>query len=200
MAFGRVSGVGALAMLFCSGCASQADAAGYPLLDEGCREYATLGADTVALPDHMTLNVFQDESYVWLCASLPPESYGAADIVIDAPGLDAPRNLHISAQLGEWPAEGEGGGPETAESDQWWRVSGWSAIPFRFNGYQGEGDERRAKFIPSEARELQLSKAHFGRGVWNLRLEFNLVRLPNGDLGTVTFPEETAVSFDVEVK
>ncbi|WP_428406914.1 hypothetical protein [Hyphococcus sp.] len=199
MAFRTGSIVSGLTLFSCFGCAEQSGA-GYPLLDGACGEYADLGAQTVSLPQDMTLFVFQDQSYVWLCATLPTESFGAVDLVIDAPGLDGPRNLHVSAQLGEWLAADEDGAPETAESDRWWQVSGWSANPVRFNGYQGEGDAHRAKFIPSEAREFQLSKAHFGSGPWDLKFEFGLIKLPNGDYGTVTFPEDTASSFIIQAE
>ena len=181
------------------GCAEQRDG-GYPLLDGACGEYADLGAEAVSLPQGMTLFVFQDQRYVWLCATLPPESLGPVDLVIDAPGLDAPRNLHVSAQLGEWLAGDEDGAPDTAESDRWWQVAGWSAIPVRFNGYQGEGDAHRAKFIPSEAREFQLSKTHFGRGSWSLSFEFGLIKSPDSGFQSVTFPGDTASPFIIEAE
>ncbi|MFC2950887.1 hypothetical protein ACFOOP_03050 [Marinicaulis aureus] len=199
MAFRIESVVSGLALFSCFGCAEQSDA-GYPLLDGACDEYADLGVQTVSFSQDMTLFVFQDQRYVWLCASLPPESFGAVDLVVDSPGLEAPRNLHVSAQLGEWAAEDEDGAPETAESDRWWQITGWSANAVRFNGYQGEGDTHRAKFIPSEAREFQLSKAHFGRGPWGLRFEFGLIKSPNGDFESVIFPEDAASPFIIEAE
>jgi len=202
MAVRTGSVVSGLALFSLFGCAEQAQPndAGYPLLDGACGEYADLGASSMTLPHDMTLSVFQDHNYVWLCTTLPPESFGTLDLVIDAPGIEAPRNLHVSAQLGEWLADDEGGAPETADSDLWWQISGWSAIPVHFNGYQGEGDALRARFIHSKGRELQLAKGHFGRGAWDLKFEFRMVRSSAGELETVIFPEDSASPFIIEAE
>jgi len=158
---------------------------GSPLMDGRCNEYATLAQEHHALAPQVDLHVFQDDDYVWLCYSLPPESHGTLDMYIDAPRLAQPLNLHVSAQLGEWPADGEG--PSGARSEQWWQVDGWWANTAHFNGSRGEGENRRPYFRPSEGRELQMSKEHFGRGEWRLQLDIQGLEVPGG---RIIFPED----------
>jgi hypothetical protein len=107
---------------------------------------------------------------VWMCFQMPDGSYGSVDLRIKGPGMDAAVNLHASAQLGEWRVDKPEDAPRDANSDKWWKVSGWWATTTRFNGMAGSGGPR---FLPGPGRELQIAKAKFGRGEWDIRIEIN---------------------------
>lgn len=141
---------------------------GYPLLDGRCDEYGALAAERHHVASGVDLFVFQDRDYVWLCYTLPADVFGALDLVLTAPGLAVPTNLHVSAQLGEWPAGDPAAAPKDPSSSQWWNQRGWSALPIPFNGMHPDG---KIKFRPTPGRELQLGKARFGRATWKLRLQ-----------------------------
>lgn len=190
---------GAVAAAGCTTAVHREAAPAYPLLDGRCNEYQGLGAAYEALPHDVTLFLFQDESYVWLCASLPPNSFGTADIVISAPALESPVNLHVSAQIGEWPANDPDAAPKTSESDLWWRVSGWYAVPVRMNGYVEDEAGRRARFIPSEGRELQLAKERFGRGEWRMNFTLRAVTKADGERTSISYPAEDDDHFSLIV-
>lgn len=159
-----------------------------PLLDGRCSEYAELGALSQDLDQGVRLWIYQNDDYVWMCMGLPELSYGTLDLALDAPKLDAPRALHVSAQLGEWPLDQPGQAPPTAESPLWWQVRGWTANTLRFNGMEAGENGPVARFLPSEARELQFSKARFGVGTWRFRFDLNVVKGGDGLWYTVQFP------------
>lgn len=150
----------------------------YPLLDGRCDEYAALGAARHAVVPGVDLFVFQDAHYVWLCYTLPADTFGALDLVLAAPTLAAPLNLHVSAQLGEWPAGDPAATPKDASSAAWWNQRGWSALPVPFNGTKPDG---AIQFRPTPGRELQLGKVRFGRGAWTLRLRIYGVGANGGE-------------------
>lgn len=102
--------------------------------------------------------------------------------------LAEPVNLHVSAQLGEWPASQES--PEGPSSTDWWQIDGWYGVPARFNGYQEGNNGRRARFLAMQGLELVIGKERFGIGDWSLR--FNLGGL--GDDGLLT--GEPRVTFE----
>jgi hypothetical protein len=147
-----------------------------PLLDGRCDEYAALAAERHRVTSTVDLFVLQDRDYVWLCYTLPPDTFGALDMVLAAPALAEPLNLHVSAQLGEWPAGQPA--PADASSSTWWNQRGWSAFPVPFNGTKPDGS---IKFRPTPGRELQLGKARFGRGRWTLRMQIYGVDAGGGD-------------------
>ncbi len=167
---------------------SGAQAASYPHFDGKCTEYKSLKASAYKLPHNVGMSIFQDENYVWICLDLPPESYGALDLSVDAPGLKEPMNLHVSAQLGEWPIAKPEEMPQTAESEKWGNVTGWYSNAVAFNGMNTSGENPRPKYKFSTGRELQISKAHFGRGTWELKLELGLVRDSEGKFQSLTYP------------
>jgi len=70
-----------------------------PLLDGDCGEYESLETSTYSMSPEVTLSIFQDASYLWLCYSLPPQSFGTLDLEVQAPGLQSSLNLHVSAPL-----------------------------------------------------------------------------------------------------
>ena len=72
--------------------AAQASAPAYPLLDGRCDEYQRIGSEVLAEDDTISVLLFQDDDYVWLCYALPEESYGTLDLRVDSPGLAEPIN------------------------------------------------------------------------------------------------------------
>ncbi len=162
----------------------------YPLLDGRCQEYAELGATQVPIAADSVLHIFQDEAYVWLCASLPPASYGTGNLWIESPGLAAPLNLHVSAQLGEWPADHSEAAPQDASSDRWWNNKGWASNIMAFGGLRSRGERKVPRFLPAQGSEFQLSKERFGRGQWQLRLSLSGVASAEGGLTTIHLPSQ----------
>ena len=98
-----------------------------------------------------------------------------------APGLAEPINIHVSAQLG-WR-------PSSDNSDRTWPIEGWWVNAVRFNGYEGEGAERRARFHPSPGREFQFAKWRFGRGDWRLQIDIHGIEMAGDPDGRISFPE-----------
>ena len=161
----------------------------YPLLDGVCDEYSQLESRVYELPHGVQLNLVQDADYVWLCYSLPPESYGTLDLRIETPALEDPLNLHVSAQLGEWRADHPDEAPVGPSSDIWWRIEGWSANSVRINGTRETPQGPRPHFLADVGRELQLSKSRFGRGEWRLRFEIRNVQVGGEDV-TILYPAQ----------
>jgi hypothetical protein len=159
-----------------------------PLLDGRCSEYAELGALSQDLEHGVRLWVYQNDDYVWMCLGLPELSFGTLDLALDAPKLDAPRALHVSAQLGEWPLDQPAQAPQSADSPLWWQLRGWTANTLRFNGMEAAENGPTARFLPSEARELQFAKARFGVGTWRFRFDLNTVKGADGLWHTIKFP------------
>lgn len=165
----------------------------YPLLDGACDEYPALAQAAYEVADHVMLYVFQDRDYVWLCYTLPENSFGMADLTLAAPALGEKINLHVSAQLGEWPADKPGAAPSGADSAQWWNHRGWSGTTVRFNGAKiGSGAAGKPvvdyNFRLSPARELQLSKQRFGRGEWRWHIDIRNVADGRGGQKSLRFP------------
>lgn len=160
-----------------------------PLVDGDCGEYAALGAAPVAMAPGVDLFAYQDPHHVWLCFTVPPGGFGILDLRIEAPALAEALNLHVSAQLGEWPADRPEAAPANALDERWWNVHGWTANPLRFRGVDRTEEAAQAQFESAPARELQLGKARFGRGEWRLGFSILAVR-PEGDgaFGDVEFP------------
>lgn len=186
----------ALALVLAAASASPA----YPLLDGACAEYEALGATAVRVDADVELMSFQDADYVWLCFQLPAGSYGTLDMQIKAPGMEAPLNLHVSAQLGEWRADRPNEAPKDANSDKWWKVSGWWANTLRFNGGVESKNGLQPKFLTGEGRELQISKAKFGRGDWDIRFEINDVAKSDGSFRSARFPARPDDTFTLRAK
>jgi len=175
--------------------ASETSRPAYPLLDGDCSEYATLAQAQHRVSDDVTLYVFQDRDYVWLCYTLPADSFGMADLTVAAPGLEKRLNLHVSAQLGEWPADEPDAAPATADSGQWWNHRGWSGTTVPFNGANAALDKAGKpkvdyNFRMTRARELQLSKQRFGRGEWRWHIDIRNVADGKGGQTSLRFPKE----------
>jgi len=161
-----------------------------PLVDGRCDEYVALGAQPEGLPLGVELSIHQDTHSVWLCYTVPPNSYGTLDLEITAPGLTETLNLHVSAQLGEWPLAQPELAPDKPESDRWWNQRGWYANPAWLNGRDRSGEQPRIRFVDAPARELQLTKARFGRGAWQLRFHINAIRDSEGKFQRIDWPAD----------
>ena len=159
-----------------------------PMVDGRCSEYAELGAATQTLEQNVQFWLYQDDDYLWLCLALPEMSYGALDLAVDAPRLDQPRALHVSAQLGEWPLASPEQAPQSPDSPLWWQIRGWTANTMRVNGSEQTEEGLKPRFLPDEAREIQFSKARFGSGDWRIRLDLNGIKGSDGLWHTVQYP------------
>jgi hypothetical protein len=179
--------------------AAQAGETAYPLLDGRCDEYQRVGAEVIAEDDTISVLLFQDADYVWLCYALPEESYGTLDLVVDSPGLADPINLHVSARLGEWRAGHRDEGTQESRSDRWWKIHGWWSNAARWNGMRETDEGPRPGFLKSEGRELQLSKARFGRGTWRLNFSIGAVRDADGEMKQIVLPPEENGRIVVEI-
>lgn len=172
--------------------ASQAEKApAYPLLDGRCGEYEVLEARGYRAAEGVTLWIFQDSGYMWLCVTLPDDSLGVVDLNVDAPSLTDALNLHVSAQLGEWRDGYPDEEPKSSTSPKWGHIEGWFAnvIPVRFER-PTEGGPVRHTFGSSTGREMQLAKNRFGRGRWRIRLKLSDVRGPDGEMQTLWYPPQ----------
>ncbi|AKS42554.1 hypothetical protein [Wenzhouxiangella marina] len=179
--------------------ATRIGAAQYPLLDGRCDEYRSIGAHVIAESDTISVLLFQDADYVWLCYTLPGDSYGTLDLEVDSPGLADPLNLHVSAQLGEWRVDHPEEVPQSAASDRWWKVHGWWSNVVSWNGTRETDDGPRQNFQPSEGRELQLSKARFGRGAWRLRFAIGSLRNADAEMTQIVLPPRESDPIVVEI-
>lgn len=159
-----------------------------PLVDGNCGEYKTLGSDSLKLDDQVTLYFYQDKHYLWMCYNYLEGSYGTLDLKLDTDQLVEPINLHVSGQLGEWPANDPEAAPKNPESDKWWNNIGWTANPIWINGMDKSGETPRYRFKNALAREMQLSKGRFGRGDWKFTLEIRSLKNPKGEYYNITFP------------
>ena len=167
----------------------QTAAALMPMMNGDCSEYSALKAETVKIDEQVSLNIYQDKDFVWLCYTYPEGSFGTLDLVIDTPKIEKAMNLHVSAQLGEWPADNPDASPDSADSDLWWAINGWMANNIWFNGYREVDGKQYAKWKNAPAREMQISKAHFGTGDWKLRFEIRSVKGSDGDMYNITYPD-----------
>jgi hypothetical protein len=159
-----------------------------PLVDGSCSEYASLKATRHAVSKDVDLHIYQDRHFVWLCYTYPEGSFATADLKLTSPALTFPINLHVSAQLGEWPVGRTEFEPKSAESDLWWNATGWTANPVWVNGMDRSGATPRYRFKNAKAREFQLSKQRFGRGTWSFSIEIRRINGPDGKPYDVTFP------------
>lgn len=159
-----------------------------PMVDGDCNEYAALGAHQQVVDESVTLSVYQDRHYVWICYTLPAHSFGLLDMRVEGDALPKPVNLHVSAQLGEWPADEPDAVPQDPDSDTWWRTHGWVANWQWFHGVDTSGATPRARFVFARGRELQLSRERFGDGPIHLVLDIARIRRADGSEYTLRIP------------
>ncbi|MCL1633318.1 hypothetical protein M2650_01475 [Luteimonas sp. SX5] len=192
---GKVTVLSLLLAAFAASAAERGGGPAYPLLDGECGEYPALAQSKHPVADDVVLYVFQDRDYVWLCYTLPANSFGMADLTVAAPALKKPLNLHVSAQLGEWPADEPNAAPAGPDSPRWWNHRGWSGTTVPFNGAKATLDETGKpevdyNFRMTRARELQLSKQRFGRGQWRWHIDIRNVADEKGGQMSLRFPKE----------
>ena len=175
----------------------------YPQFDGDCSEYEALESENYEMPHGVDLWVHRDNGYVWMCYTTPNDSFGTADIKLDAPSLDAPLNIHVSAQIGEWPHGDEEAAPKVANSDKWWNHQGWFSNAVYFNGEKEVDGEKQWNFKKSPGREFQFSKARFGAGTWRLIFDIRGIVDDEGESHSFIYPAqdgdtETPLIIDVE--
>ena len=161
-----------------------------PLVDGSIEDYLRLGVTPINLEKEVNLYFYQDQHYVWIAYDYLDGSFGTLDLVIESPNLNGPLNIHVSAQIGEWPVDSPELAPDNPESDRWWNHNGWYANEVWSNGTDRSGDTPRPKFKNGQARELQLSKERFGRGVWKIKMNIRAILDSNGNRSNHQFPKD----------
>jgi len=166
--------------------AAQGAVGAEPMLDGDCSDHK---AAVQAIPVRPGVDLFIRDTadHVWLCFTAPPESFATADVELQSPGLTTPLNLHASAQLGEWNSLDPSAAPERPTDERWWKISGWTGTTNRF---RPAGNGQRLEFFPAPARELQMSKARFGRGEWRIKLRIAGLKDGNGTRGEISWPAD----------
>jgi hypothetical protein len=162
-----------------------------PMMDGKCHEYQSLEeASATDIGAGVILYSFQDNDYVWFCYSKNKSSWGTLDLFIDTPKLEESLNLHVSAQLGEWPADKPELAPQEPNSDLWWEIDGWWANVVALNGMKEDNDgKKQINFKLAEGREIVLSKDRFGRGNWDFQFKINSI-LHEGERRTIYYPQQ----------
>lgn len=152
------------------------------LLDTRCGDVEWRGAARVPLAPGSELWSLEDPSTLYLCVTLPPESYGTMDLYVLAVGASAPVNLHASAQVGERTKAAEGW-PEWTFGNH----EGWYSPPVAVTGASVVDGRARMAFSNTAGREVAVLKSKFGPGPWRFMLE---VRALGADKqGSLRFPE-----------
>ena len=185
MRVGALCWILGLGIAACTAPVGQLD--GHPFLDGDCSEYPDLGADRLALADGVQMLAAQDSEAVYLCLPLTEGSFGMMEIEIDTPELVSPLNLHISAQLGEWPLGAPA--PDSPTSEVWWNTQGWFANTAAFNGMTEYDGVPGPRFKTAKGREVVLSKSRFGTGPWDLRFRVSGL-VVDGQNTSLTYPAD----------
>jgi len=160
-----------------------------PLVDGSIKEYSALGVEPISLMDDVNLYIYQNQHYVWIAFDYPENSFGTMDLKMVTPNVADTINLHVSAQLGEWFTKKGSPKPETSTSELWWNMNGWYANEVWVNGMDRSGETPQYNFKNASAREMQISKARFGKGIWNFKLDIRAIKLPDGTMGSTSFPK-----------
>jgi hypothetical protein len=159
------------------------------MLDNDCSEYSRLPATKIDAGKGIDLYIYEDAHYVWLCYTYPDNgSLGTLDMKLKTDALAAPLNLHVSAEIGEWPADRDDLAPKNPESDIWWNNKGWTGYPALLHGMDRSGPTPRYRFKNTQARELQLGKERFGKGNWQFALTIHNIKGEDGQAKAVRFP------------
>lgn len=158
-----------------------------PIVDGNCSDFPA-NSRKEKIADGVDLLIHQDKHFVWLCYGYSDGSFATTDIKLKSKAFPNGLNLHVSAQLGEWPVDKPELSPKTAESELWWSFSGWTANTVWINGMDRSGTTPRYKFKNAKAREIQIGKQRFGRGDWRFSMEVRAIRSPDGKNFDATFP------------
>jgi hypothetical protein len=140
------------------------------LLDGRCELPEYRGASRVDLGHGVEMLLIRSGWHLGLCVPLRPGSFGTTDLFLVTPRQAVPLNLHVSAQIGERRLEA-GRWPEWA----FWNHRMWAAPWVPFEGFDGEGAERRPRWGTGGAREMALDIRRFGEGRWLFRIEMRRV-------------------------
>ncbi len=181
-----------LILTFGTSCESKIEKAiVHPMVDGRNTEYAALNVTPIKLADAVNLYLYQNSAYVWISYDYPEGSFGTLDMAISTKKIKKTLNLHISAQLGEWPVGVDSLRPTTANSDLWWNHKGWIANNLWVNGIDTLSyDAPEFKIKNGEIREIQLSKARFGSGEWKIKLNINAIKTREGQFTSIKFPAD----------
>lgn len=155
-----------------------------PMLDGRCDDHIEI-AQTIAAGPDITLYLRPTRDHVWICFTAPEGSFATVDVEVETPALGKALNLHASAQLGEWDLSDPEAAPKTPTDERWWKISGWTGTTNRF---RPAADGQRLEFLPAAARELQISKARFGRGEWRIKLKIAGLKEGDGTRGRLSWP------------
>lgn len=151
------------------------------LLDTRCGDVEWQGAARVPVGTGSELLALEDEDALYLCVTLPPESYGTMDLYVHSQGSPAPVNLHASAQVGERTKVGETW-PEWTFGNH----DGWYSPPVAVTGATVVEGRARMTFTNAPGREVAIRKAKFGPGPWRFMIETRA--LGADKKGSLTFP------------
>lgn len=183
----------ALLTLIFLGCSNSKNK-GHPMVDGKKLEYKKLGIEPILIAENVHLYLFQNESYVWISYDFPKGSFGTLDMILESPKLESPINIHVSAQLGEWPINDPKKQPSSPTSNLWWDIKGWTANTLWVNGIDTISyNTPELKFKNGEIRELQLSKDRFGKGEWKLKLKINAIKDIDGDFFNFEYPNDESL-------
>jgi predicted alpha/beta superfamily hydrolase len=156
------------------------------LLDGRCDDAEWRGASRTAVTPTSDLLLQQTESHLYLCVTLPPDSYGTMDLYVSSPGQQWPVNLHASAQVGER-VRTASGWPDWEFGNQ----RGWYSPPVALSRTTVEDGRARLTFGTVAAREVAIQKAKFGNGPWRFLIQ---VRALGADkTGTLAYPAAASV-------
>ena len=161
-----------------------------PLVDGDIRDFIDLGVKPIKITDDVNLYIYQNLHYVWLGYSYPKDSYGTMDMELITPKIKDTLNLHVSAQIGEWPLNKPHLAPQKPESDKWWNMKGWIANEVWPNGMDKSGQTPRYQFKNGKARELQLSTKRFGKGIWKFKLNIRSIKGKKNKFYNTSFPSD----------
>jgi len=186
-----------LYMFSCDESPTQVNLPEPPIVDGFNSEFNLLNANAYKISEEVVVQIYQNDHFVWLTYNVPEGSYGTMDMTLSAPNLRDPINLHISAQVGEWPSNQPSLAPQVPESDKWGITKGWTGNPIWFKKMDTSGEQPQLVFKSAPARELQLSKNHFGKGNWEFSIEINAIKGADGNFENLKFPNDSE-TFELE--
>ncbi len=169
-----------------------------PLVDGRIEDFQKLGVEPVQIDENVDLYLYQNDHNVWLAYTYPDGSYGTCDLYLSTEKLEEPVNLHVSAQLGQWPANSPEMAPDVPNSDQWWNHDGWYANEIWPNGFVMMDGLREMNFKNATAREFQFTKEKFGRGTWKMRFDIRAIKTTDG-MKSIRYPLDSAEFFTYDV-
>ena len=151
------------------------------LLDTTCDAAEWANAARTRVSDSSELLALQDPASVYLCVTLPPDSYGTMDLYVVGADGGEPFNLHASAQVGER-RKAAGVWPDWTFGNH--RL--WYSPPVAATGASVVDSRARMTFGPVAGREVAIDRRKLGVGPWRFMAEIRA--LGTDKRGTLTFP------------